>query len=89
MKEGKAIKTLVVVIFLILSLVLISCRSNGISQISSESEDVIIEADETLESEAGVEAIKQVNKFAKKQARAKTKAKTVKPQIDDTPTFEH
>ncbi len=44
---------------------------------------------ETLESEAGVEAIKQVNKFAKKQARAKTKTKTVKPQIDDTPTFEH
>jgi len=52
MKEGKVIKTLIVVIFLILSLVLISCRSNGISQISSESEDVIVEADETLESEA-------------------------------------
>ena len=34
---------------------------------------------ETLESEAGIEADKQVTKFIKKQVRAKTKAKVVKP----------
>ena len=46
---------------------------------------------ETLESEAGLEASKQVAKFIKKQARAKLKEKTkvVTPNIIDTPTDEH
>jgi len=46
---------------------------------------------ETLESDAGIEANKQVTKFIKKQARAKTKAKTkeVSPQTEDVPTIEH
>jgi len=52
MKERKPIKTLLIIIPLILSLVLISCRSIDISQISSESEGVVVEPDETLESEA-------------------------------------
>ena len=40
---------------------------------------------ETLESDAGIEANKQVTKFIKKQARAKTKAKTntIVPQIQE------
>ena len=42
---------------------------------------------ETLESEAGIEACKQIAKFIKKQARAKSKVVT--PNIIDTPTDEH
>ncbi len=46
---------------------------------------------ETLESEAGVEATKQVTKFMKKQARAKAKSKgkEITPKSEDAPTFEH
>lgn len=46
---------------------------------------------ETLESDAGIEANKQVTKFIKKQARAKTKSKPkeVSPQAEDVPTIEH
>jgi predicted type IV restriction endonuclease len=46
---------------------------------------------ETLESDAGIEANKQVTRFIKKQARAKTKAKPkeVSPQTEDVPTIEH
>ena len=44
---------------------------------------------ETLDSEAGVAAVKQVAKFAKTQAKAKTKTKTVKPRTEDTPVIKH
>jgi len=51
MKDGKIVKTSIIVVFLILSVVLMSCRSNDVSQESSESEGVIAEAAEVLESE--------------------------------------
>ena len=44
---------------------------------------------ETLDSEAGVAAAKQIAKFAKNQVRAKTKTKTVKPRTGDTPVIKH
>lgn len=40
---------------------------------------------EALESEAGIEAIKQVNKFIKKQARIKTKSKSTESEKEDAP----
>lgn len=45
---------------------------------------------ETLESDAGIEAIKQVTKFIKKQAKTKPKAitKEVAPQIEEPPAYE-
>ena len=51
MKDGKILKTSIVVIFLILSLVLISCRSNDVSPITSESEDIMVKDDKALESQ--------------------------------------
>ena len=51
MKISKIIKTILIVIPLILSLALMSCRSNDISQESSESEKVTTETADTFESE--------------------------------------
>ncbi|MCH7742437.1 MAG: hypothetical protein IIB71_07220 [Proteobacteria bacterium] len=44
---------------------------------------------ETLESEAGIEANKQVTKFIKKQTRAISKAKVVARSVVNVPTIEH
>ena len=52
MKERKILKIILIIIPVILSLLLLSCRSTGVSQISQEPEDAIVETEKALESEA-------------------------------------
>lgn len=57
----------------------------GIKVSSDEISDLIkheVLKREILESESGIEALKQVTRFIRKQERAKTKTKASKPQLD-------